>query len=96
MTKEERIKLRQTQCNAINQAIPKVDKYFVDYCKALKEIWKEKIDTERDFSILESYDLGTYEHNQNHRYYFNNYSFKFKWNSEITDLDKFYKQCCKN
>ena len=93
MTREERIKLRQTQCNAVNQIIPRVDKYFIEYCKALKEIWKTKIDggyygRYKDLEVLESHGLGIApKHNWN--------EVNFKWNSEISELNKFYKQCCK-
>ena len=91
MTREERIKLRKLQCSIINQIIPKVDKYFIEYCKAIKEAWesgKIRGDYTDHFKILESHGLGTApNHNWN--------QVNFKWNSEISELNKDYRQCFK-
>ena len=90
MTTEGKIKKVQLQCSVINQLIPKANKYFIDYCKALKEIWKEKINRERDAEILIKF--GLIENGRMYKWgsYYNIY-----WNYEIQELNKRYKQCLK-
>ena len=95
MTTEEKIKKVQFQCNVVNQIIPKIDKYFIDYCKALKEIWKEKLDKKRDLDILASYGLGTFTEPDNFSFGNNKNVYKFNWDYEIQELNKLYKQCIK-
>jgi len=95
MTQEEKIKRAQFQCEVMNKIIPKIEKHYINYCKALKEIWKNKIDKEKDFAILEKFGLGSYEKNYNWRYNFGVYRFKFYWNDEIKELNKIYKNILK-
>ncbi len=95
MITKEKIKKTQFQTNKVNQVIPKINKYFINYCKALKEIWKLKIDKHKDFKILESYNLGTAIGNDCSNNYYNFEAPKFVWNSKIKELDKIYRQCLK-
>jgi len=95
MNPESKIKKVQLQCSVINQLIPKANKYFIDYCKALKEIWKEKVDKKRDFDILATYGLGTFTEPYHLSFGNNKNVYKFNWNYEIQELNKRYKQCTK-
>ena len=91
MKASEKIKKAQFQCNIVNQIIPKIDKYFIEYCKAVKEAWSNSKfcgNHKDNYDILEKYNLGNCYDN-----YYNKY--KFNWNYEIEELNKLYKQCLK-
>lgn len=91
MTTEEKIKKAQFQCNIVNQIIPKIDKYFIEYCKAVKEAWSNGKfcgNHKDNYDILEKHNLGNCYDN-----YYGKY--KFNWNYEIQELNKLYKQCLK-
>ena len=61
MTLESKIKKVQLQCSVINQLIPKANKYFIEYCKAIKEAWSNGKfcgNHKDNYDILEKYNLG--------------------------------------
>ena len=91
MTTEGKIKKVQLQCSVINQLIPKANKYFIEYCKAIKEAWSNGKfcgNHKDNYDILEKYNLGVIGYRGNGDY-------KFNWNYEIQELNKRYKQCLK-
>ncbi len=94
MSPEEKIKKVQLQCSIINQLIPKANKYFIDYCKAIKEAWsngKFNGNHKDNYDILEKHQLGYC----NVASYSSNKAYSFSWNYEIQELNKRYKQCLK-
>jgi len=94
MTPEAKIKKVQLQCSIINQLIPKANKYFIEYCKAIKEAWnngKFNGNHKDNYDILVKYNLGYC----NVASYSANKAYSFSWNSEIQELNKRYKQCLK-
>jgi len=92
MSPEEKIKKVQLQCSIINQLIPKANKYFIEYCKAITEAWdsgKMIGDNKDNYDILAGHNLGYC----NVASYSSNRAYSFSWNSEIRELNKLYKQC---
>jgi len=93
MTTEGKIKKVQLQCSVINQLIPKANKYFIEYCKAIKEAWSNGKfcgNHKDNYDILEKHQLGYCRVAS-----YGNSSYKFNWNYEIQELNKRYKQCLK-
>ena len=94
MSPEGKIKKVQLQCKVINQLIPKANKYFILYCKAIKEAWSNGKfcgDHKDNYDILVKYNLGYC----NVANYSSNKAYNFNWNPEIQELNKRYKQCLK-
>ena len=95
-TPEKNIKNLQLKLQIVNALIKKAEPHYINYCKALKEIWKEKIDKKRDYDILASYGLGyngglEFPKTKKGRIG----KFKFYWSWEITELAKRCRQCLK-
>lgn len=94
MNKEERQKQLQTNLPIINELIKQIEPHYINYCKALKEIWTEKIDKNRDYDILASYELG---HNGGLEFPIKKGSYigtyKFYWAWEIKELARRVRQC---
>jgi len=95
-TPEETINNLQRKLIMANALIKKIEPHYINYCKALKEIWKEKIDNERDYSILQEYELG---YNGGLEFPITKRGrigkFKFYWDRRICELAREYRQYLK-
>jgi len=95
-TPEETINNLQRKLIMVNALVKKIEPHYINYCKALKEIWKEKIDKDRDYAILEKYGLGGnggLEFPIRKGEYIG--KFKFYWHREICELAREYRQYLK-
>jgi len=99
MTKKQldKIKRYQIKVPLINNIIDKAGVYYKDYCKALKEVWKEPIvNRKNDLEILAEYKLGYIKED-----YVISCSgdrklhYGFSWDWELKELDKHYRQLLK-